>query len=122
METIGMKRIILQAVWGTWAWAAPEVLLGRRSTTQADIYSFGVMMWELITGESPVRGGARDVLVPVECPLVIYLAYLFLPNAPPPPTPLSPQHHAPQEVGGFVEGFGVRAAVSATSNYVLMNK
>lgn len=80
------------------------------------------MMWELITGESPVRGGARDVLVPVECPLVIYLAYLFLPNAPPPPTPLSPQHHAPQEVGGFVEGFGVRAAVSATSNYVLMNK
>lgn len=60
-------------VGGTWAWAAPEVLLGKRSTTQADIYSFGVVIWELVTGEQPVRGNARDVLVPAECPAVSVL-------------------------------------------------
>ena len=58
---------------GTWAWAAPEVLLGKRSTTQADIYSFGIVIWELVTGEQPVRGNARDVIVPAECPAVSIL-------------------------------------------------
>ena len=60
----------MQTMGGTWAWAAPEVILGRRSSTPADIYSFGVVLWELVTGESPVRGNARDVLVPSECPPV----------------------------------------------------
>lgn len=57
-------------VGGTWAWAAPEVLLGKQSTTQADIYSFGVVIWELVTGEQPIRGNAREVSVPAECPSV----------------------------------------------------
>ncbi|KAK9830820.1 hypothetical protein WJX74_008589 [Apatococcus lobatus] len=76
---VGFAKILSQSVHsqqvigGTWAWAAPEVLLGRHSTTQADIYSFGVVMWELVTGESPVRGKARDVLVPLECPAEIKL-------------------------------------------------
>lgn len=69
-------NIVWVQVGGTWAWAAPEVLLGKRSTTQADIYSFGVVIWELVTGEQPVRGNARDVIVPAECPAVSALCCL----------------------------------------------
>ena len=36
-------------------------------------------MWELVTGESPVRGASRDVVVPTECPVV---------SVPPDPLPL----------------------------------
>ena len=38
---------------GTFAWAAPEVLLGRPCTEKVDIYSYGVMLWELSAGEAP---------------------------------------------------------------------
>ena len=45
---------------GTLAWMAPEVLTGGRATDRADAYSFGVLLWELSTGERPKRG-ARPV-------------------------------------------------------------
>ncbi len=38
---------------GTFSWAAPEVLLGRPCTEKVDIYSFGVVLWELSAGEAP---------------------------------------------------------------------
>ena len=44
---------------GTFAWAAPELLLGRRCTEKVDIYSFGVVLWEIVTGERPMRGQTR---------------------------------------------------------------
>lgn len=47
---------------GTFAWAAPELLLGQRCSEKADIYAFGVVVWELATGERPQRGQLRDVL------------------------------------------------------------
>lgn len=47
---------------------APEVLMGGRQCTQAvDIYSFGVVMWEIMTGERPQRGSLREPRVPQEC-------------------------------------------------------
>ncbi|KAL4442409.1 hypothetical protein ABPG77_004993 [Micractinium sp. CCAP 211/92] len=53
---------------GTFEWAAPEVLAGGRNCTSAvDIYSFGVLLWEIVTGERPVRGALR-MPRPDECP------------------------------------------------------
>ncbi|KAL4447910.1 hypothetical protein ABPG75_005129 [Micractinium tetrahymenae] len=53
---------------GTFQWAAPEVLAGGRNCTSAvDIYSFGVLLWEIVTGERPVRGALR-MPRPDECP------------------------------------------------------
>ncbi|KAK9917092.1 hypothetical protein WJX75_000820 [Coccomyxa subellipsoidea] len=54
---------------GTWAWVAPEVLMAGRVTHKADIFSFGVVLWEIITTERPAwRGNLRDIRVPEEAP------------------------------------------------------
>jgi hypothetical protein len=53
---------------GTWNWCAPEVILCAKCTPAADMFSFGVVLWEICTGEIPVRGRMRDVTVPEECP------------------------------------------------------
>lgn len=56
---------------GTLAWSAPEVLAGRRCTEKADIYSYGVLLWEIVTGEGPVRGRMRSPRTPEECPVEV---------------------------------------------------
>eukprot|EP00887_Chlorella_sp_A99_P006860 scaffold2.g6860.t1 len=53
---------------GTFAWSAPEVLTGRPCNEKADIYSFGIVLWEICTGETPIRGTMREASVPGECP------------------------------------------------------
>ncbi|KAK9831783.1 hypothetical protein WJX74_009158 [Apatococcus lobatus] len=75
---VGLARIISSAsqtsqdyAFGTFAYAAPELLLGEKCDYKADIYSFGVVLWELATGEAPQRGQLRDVKVPEECPLAV---------------------------------------------------
>lgn len=41
---------------------------GRNCTLAVDMYSFSVLLWEIITGERPVRGHLRQPRVPEECP------------------------------------------------------
>lgn len=41
---------------GTLAWSAPELLMGQRCTEKVDIYSLGIVLWEIATGEVPQRG------------------------------------------------------------------
>jgi serine/threonine protein kinase len=41
---------------GTVQWMAPEVLASQRYNEKADVYSFGVILWELLTRECPFDG------------------------------------------------------------------
>ncbi|KAK9829623.1 hypothetical protein WJX72_006940 [[Myrmecia] bisecta] len=56
---------------GTFAYAAPELLINARCSEKVDIYSFGVVAWEMATQETPQRGQLRGVKVPEECPVAI---------------------------------------------------
>ena len=58
---------------GTFAYAAPELLMGEPCDTRADLFSFGVIMWEVLTHEIPVRGNLRGILVPEEAPVEVEL-------------------------------------------------
>eukprot|EP00884_Botryococcus_braunii_P016086 jgi/Botrbrau1/3160/Bobra.0070s0125.1 len=52
---------------GTFPYVAPEVLLSGKAGCSADIYSFGVVLWEIVTGAVPKRGCMRTPRVPEEC-------------------------------------------------------
>ena len=60
---------------GTWAWMAPEVLENAPYTELADVYSFGIVLHEMLTGQEPFKGMhpmqvARAVVDKKERPLV----------------------------------------------------
>lgn len=76
ISDVGLSRMVpmsheyiaaLEAT-GTWNWCAPEVILCSKCTAAADIFSYGIVLWEICTGEIPVRGCMRPVRVPEECP------------------------------------------------------
>jgi serine/threonine protein kinase len=46
---------------GTFTWTAPEILMGLRCTEKCDLFSFGVVLWEVITSETPQRGRLRSL-------------------------------------------------------------
>ncbi len=54
-----------QEIVGTWAWMAPEVLMGRPLGWPTDLYAAGLLGFELVTGEQPIPE-ARDRLRPVD--------------------------------------------------------
>uniref|UniRef100_A0A3Q1FD38 Mitogen-activated protein kinase kinase kinase n=1 Tax=Acanthochromis polyacanthus TaxID=80966 RepID=A0A3Q1FD38_9TELE len=41
---------------GTYAWMAPEVIKSSTFSKGSDVWSYGVLLWELLTGEAPYRG------------------------------------------------------------------
>jgi hypothetical protein len=70
---VGLAKILTRdathvSMEGTFDWAAPEVLAGQGVSESADIYSLGVVLWEIVTGERPHMRQMRAVRVPAECP------------------------------------------------------
>ncbi|PRW50855.1 serine threonine- kinase isoform A [Chlorella sorokiniana] len=53
---------------GTLAWAAPELLLAAPCTNKIDVYSLGVVLWELVTKELPRRGFVQPPPASEDCP------------------------------------------------------
>lgn len=47
---------------GTPLYMAPEVLLGSKATLQSDIYSLGVLLFFVVTGDFPLKGRTLDEL------------------------------------------------------------
>jgi len=56
LQTNAMTRV------GTLQWVAPEVLLGECYSHKCDLWSFGVVCWELCTAKVPFDGMARSEL------------------------------------------------------------
>ncbi|KAE9201690.1 hypothetical protein PF004_g18646 [Phytophthora fragariae] len=75
---ITLGRMIGEGAFGKWM--APEVLGNQKYTEKADVFSFGIVIWEIVTGECPYDGmsqiqAALGVLnrnlrpnIPRECP------------------------------------------------------
>ncbi len=38
---------------GTFLWMAPEVAEGKEYTSKADVYSYGIIMYEILTRQEP---------------------------------------------------------------------
>ncbi len=45
-----------EGVKGTPAWMAPELIDARDVTTKADVFSFAVVLWEMLTRRQPYQG------------------------------------------------------------------
>ena len=52
----------------TVAWAAPEVVYRRRATEKIDIWSFGVILWEIVSGSIPHVG---QLVMPKSSPIAV---------------------------------------------------
>ena len=47
---------------GTLAYIAPELIQGQPASPQSDLYAFGVILYELLTGQSPFQGTMNTIL------------------------------------------------------------
>ncbi|OHT10763.1 TKL family protein kinase [Tritrichomonas foetus] len=50
---------------GTCQWMAPEVLSSQKYNEKADVYSYGIILWEMLTGDIPYRG-LNDIQIAVQ--------------------------------------------------------
>eukprot|EP01112_Ceratiomyxa_fruticulosa_P014571 TRINITY_DN4189_c0_g3_i1.p1 TRINITY_DN4189_c0_g3~~TRINITY_DN4189_c0_g3_i1.p1 ORF type:complete len:481 (-),score=105.34 TRINITY_DN4189_c0_g3_i1:104-1546(-) len=69
---------------GTPVWAAPEILRNERYTERIDVYSFGIIMWELLTRQTPYHDVNQGAIIG----LVAFNKPGIRPTLPP-PTPES---------------------------------
>lgn len=77
-------------VWGSPHYFAPEQARGERPTAASDVYSIGIVMFEMFTGRLPFTGNNQQEL-----------ALAHLRETPPPITEYNP--HIPNELARIVE-------------------
>ena len=51
-----VKAKVMTSKIGTYQWMAPEVINGYKYTEKADVFSFGIILWELATRKPPYYG------------------------------------------------------------------
>mmetsp|Transcript_14851 Transcript_14851/g.44863 ORF Transcript_14851/g.44863 Transcript_14851/m.44863 type:complete len:776 (+) Transcript_14851:409-2736(+) len=56
---------------GPFTWTAPELMWGQPATPATDVWSFGVLLWQLATGGDPVRERRRTIKVPEQVPRAV---------------------------------------------------
>ncbi|GET02609.1 kinase-like domain-containing protein [Rhizophagus clarus] len=54
------------SIYGVLPYVAPEILLGKSYTKAADIYSFGIIMYEIISGLPPYRDVSHDKFLAIQ--------------------------------------------------------
>jgi eukaryotic-like serine/threonine-protein kinase len=59
----GVQLTLAGFTLGTPHYMAPEQVLGKPLTPQVDIYAFGVLLFELLTGAKPLRGGSVEEIL-----------------------------------------------------------
>ncbi|CAI2185621.1 2041_t:CDS:2 [Funneliformis geosporum] len=61
---LGLSKSAIEAddneTYGIIPYMAPEIFQGQKYTTASDIYSFGMIMWECMTGRRPFWDRAHD--------------------------------------------------------------
>jgi len=60
-ETVTHERA--NEVYGVLPYVAPEVLMGLAYTPAADIYSFGMILWEMSSGKPPFANEPHDIVL-----------------------------------------------------------
>ncbi|CAB4416168.1 unnamed protein product [Rhizophagus irregularis] len=50
----------LKSIYGNLPYIAPEVIIGKGYTFASDIYSFGILMWEISSGQTPFNNYEHD--------------------------------------------------------------
>ena len=58
-ETIGSDLTATGMILGTVPYMAPEQLEGRDADARSDIFSFGAVLYEMLTGRKAFEGGSR---------------------------------------------------------------
>jgi hypothetical protein len=62
--TLGQSRLTSHGMMvGTYGYMPPEQALGQEVTAQADLYSLGAMLYEMVTGRPPFRGDTPTAVI-----------------------------------------------------------
>ncbi|POG73185.1 kinase-like domain-containing protein, partial [Rhizophagus irregularis DAOM 181602=DAOM 197198] len=59
-QAVNNNRLSNNEIYGVIPYIAPEIFKGSKFTKEADIYSFGMIMWELTTGCKPFNNIKHD--------------------------------------------------------------